>query len=73
MRVKFFSTTRRGPVWSRYDPVAAIEQAVNDWLADNPTVRVTAVHQSVAGGSLNPPTFVVSVWYEPDAAPAAGG
>jgi hypothetical protein len=65
MRVKFFAETLKGPVWSRSDPVADLEKAVNAWLAENPSAKVIAVHQSAAGGSLNPAAYLVSVWYEP--------
>ena len=72
MKVKFFTTsTWRGPIWAKHDPVAALEQAVNGWLTENPAVRVVTVHQSATGGSMNHATLLISVWYEPDAEPVA--
>ena len=67
MKVKFFSATPQGPIWSRKDPVSELEKVVNSWLAENPTIKVVAIQQSAAGGSLNPVTYIVSVWYEPSA------
>ena len=64
MRVKFFAETYRARVLPRGDPVAELEKAVNAWLAENPSVKVVAVHQSAAG-RLRRVTCIVSVWYEP--------
>ncbi len=78
MKVKFFWSTHSVQLWSRKsrDPVAALEEAVNAWLAAHPQVRIVSVQQSVGGGGQLP-VYMASVWYEPDPEPhaqqAAGG
>jgi hypothetical protein len=64
MKAKFFSAIPTGPVWSRIDACRDLEVQVNAWLTGNPTIRIFTVQQSAAGGSLNPPSYLVSVWYE---------
>ncbi|MGN2245758.1 hypothetical protein ACFWZ3_03595 [Frateuria sp. GZRR35] len=41
-----------------------LQREVNDWLAANPSIRVVHVLQSSSGGSLEPTSVTVSVWYE---------
>ncbi|HET7267228.1 MAG TPA: hypothetical protein VFJ15_03905 [Oleiagrimonas sp.] len=41
-----------------------IEDGVNEWLAQNPGVKVVDMRQSLAGGSAEPPCVVISLWYE---------
>lgn len=64
MKAKFFSASGAGPLWKRTDVRHNLEIQVNAWLSDNPNIRIIAVQQSAAGGSLNPPSYLVSVWYE---------
>jgi hypothetical protein len=56
--------------WSRF--VAALEDEVNDWLADNPGIQIVHVTQSSNGGSFDTSKVFLSVWYEERAEPAAG-
>lgn len=41
-----------------------IEEGINSWLSRNPGLKVVHVLQSQSGGSLEPASAVVSVWYE---------
>ena len=42
-----------------------VEKSINDWLAENPDIKVIHVEQSLTGGSLgNRPYALVSIWYE---------
>jgi hypothetical protein len=48
----------------------AIEGAVNDWLADNPTIEIKRTETSAFGGlggahdSAQHRGIVISIWYE---------
>jgi len=61
MKVKFFVV--EGPFAGRGAKLDEFEAALNAWLASHPTARVEQVHQTVAGGAVDQPKLVVSVWY----------
>jgi hypothetical protein len=75
VKVKFF--VMEGPLTGPGAKLEEFEAALNEWLGARPNARVEHVHQVVAGGALDSPKVVVSVWYrehaEPGAAPDRGG
>lgn len=63
MKVKIFHLQR--PYFSTSATFAErSERAINGWLADHPQVNIVHVHQSASGGSLEPSSVTVSIWYE---------
>lgn len=43
-----------------------LENDINQWLLDNPTVEIKKIEQSQSGGSFKLSTIVISIWYEQD-------
>ena len=41
-----------------------LQQEINDWLAARPSIRLVHILQSTSGGSLEPTSLTVPVWYE---------
>ena len=64
MRVKMFS--RVGWTGS-YKPEnhLELENEVNAWLEQNPTIKIVDIKQSACGGSWAKPQFFLTVVYEP--------
>jgi len=62
MKVKLFSSEtlmrRKGK-----QPLD-LENEINDWLENNPSLQVIHIKQSACGGSFSPPKLYISVWYE---------
>ena len=44
-----------------------LETEINNWLSQNPKIKVVDIKQSASGGSYNPGLWLISVWYEDDA------
>ena len=40
-----------------------LEGEINIWLATQPNIKIEKITQSQSGGSFQPSTIVVSVWY----------
>jgi hypothetical protein len=69
MKVKLFSQKdplRKIGYWpfSKGPRQTDLENAINDWLEENRTVRVIDIKQSTSGGSWRAPTLFISLWYE---------
>ena len=43
-----------------------LETEINNWLSQNPKIKVVDIKQSASGGSYNPSLWLISVWYEDD-------
>ena len=61
MKVKLFS--KRDSYFARRKHLD-LENEINEWLKKNPSIKVIEIKQSASGGSLEPATWFVSVWYE---------
>jgi hypothetical protein len=44
-----------------------LETEINNWLSQNPKIKVVDIKQSASGGSYNASLWLISVWYEDDA------
>ena len=44
-----------------------LETEINNWLSQNPKIKVVDIKQSASGGSYNPSLWLILVWYEDDA------
>lgn len=44
--------------------VFGLEEEVNTWLEQHPTIKIVDIRQSASGGSLQDTKFYISVWYE---------
>jgi hypothetical protein len=42
-----------------------LEDEVNSWLEQNPTIKVIDIKQSASGGSFARPQFFITIVYEP--------
>jgi hypothetical protein len=62
MKVKLFSSEtlmrRKGK-----QPLD-LENEINDWLENNPSLQVIHIKHSACGGSGSSPKLYISVWYE---------
>jgi hypothetical protein len=43
---------------------ARVEREINDWLEAHPKIKIVDIVQSASGGSMEPMTLVISIWYE---------
>ena len=41
-----------------------LEEEVNNWLRDNPDIKIIDIRQSAAGGSLADTKLYISIWYQ---------
>ena len=65
MKVKVFSS--KGRLLHKLSRLTSnIEQDINNWLENNPKIKITNIKQSSCGGSLEVEKLFVSVWYEED-------
>lgn len=44
--------------------VLELEKEINNWLAQNPSIKIIEIKQSASGGSLHVTKLFISVWYE---------
>ena len=44
--------------------VLELEKEINQWLAENPNIKIVDIKQSASGGSLHVTKLFVSIWYE---------
>ena len=65
MKVKLFS--KNDPLRRKGKNQLDLENEINVWLEENPTIKVVDIKQSASGGSFNPPTLFISLWYEESA------
>jgi len=42
----------------------ALESEMNVWLEENPTIKVSQIHQTQSGGSLESSSVTITIWYE---------
>jgi len=40
-----------------------LEGEINIWLATQPNIKIQNITQSQSGGSFQPSTIVISIWY----------
>ncbi len=43
---------------------SVVEQEINAWLEAHPRAKIIEIHQSASGGSFEPSSITVSIWYE---------
>ncbi len=69
MIVKIFAThtSREFRVFGKSWPtnLSHLEQEISAWLEANPGISINDIKQSCAGGFLEQPKIVISIWYEP--------
>ena len=63
MRVKLF-LAKMGYFGSSRRFAERLEQEINGWLEEHPQIRIVEVCQTSGGGSFEPMSLTVSVWYE---------
>ena len=64
MRVKLFRT-----IHLTAENAQAWEKEMNDWLQQNPKIRVVDIKQSATGSTFAGFFWLISVWYEEGAYP----
>ena len=62
MKVKIFSVNN--PLGSKGMNQLTFESQINDWLSQNSGIDIVRVEQSASGGSVNPPIWLISIWYK---------
>lgn len=68
MKVKLF--WKNNPLGPRrlftysHENARSLEDEINAWLREHPSIKVVEIKQSASGGSLEPSFWVFSVWYE---------
>ncbi len=50
--------------------VLDLEKEINNWLEENPNIKIVNIKQSSSGGSLHVTKLFISVWCEEVALPA---
>lgn len=63
MRVKIFSK-KEGYFKKTSTTSTELEQEINSWFENNPSIKMIKIKQSASGGSLEPAVHIISVWYE---------
>ncbi len=62
MKVKLFS--KHNPLRKKGKLQLDLQNEINAWLQENPSIKVTRIEQSASGGSFTEATLFISVWYE---------
>jgi hypothetical protein len=63
MQVKIFS--KCGGYFSKSSRESLqLEQDINSWLDSHTEIKIVNIKQSSSGGSLEPATHIISIWYE---------
>jgi len=62
MKVKLFS--KDNPLAKKGRNQLELENEINEWLENNPSIKVIDIKQSASGGSFSYSQFFISVWYE---------
>ena len=44
--------------------VLGLQEEINKWLEDHPSIKIIDIKQSTSGGSLHVTKLFISVWYE---------
>ncbi len=66
MKVKFF--WKSNPVVIGLQNARALEDEINAWLSEHPSITVIDIKQTSGGGSYFGGLWFISVWYEERAA-----
>ena len=61
MKVKIFSVNN--PFRRKKQKQQTLEDDINNWLTDNQEKEVLHIKQSASGGSINPSTWLITIWY----------
>ena len=64
MKMRLFGITNKN---KKEVDVSDLENDVNAWLEQNPSIRIIDVRQSSNGGSMANTKVFISVWYEESA------
>ena len=68
MEVKIFTKILRAKIGFLPKSDVATDQGlegeINLWLATQPNIKIQNITQSLSGGSFQPSTIVVSIWYK---------
>jgi len=63
MKIKIF--TKTDAYFSKKSKgMTALESDVSAWLDSHPNIKIVDIKQNSSGGSLEPATIVISIWYE---------
>ena len=61
MKVKIFSLNN--PLRRKKQNQSELEDEINKWLMDNQEIEILHIKQSASGGSYNPSTWLITIWY----------
>ena len=69
MKIKMFSTILYGKTKSLSmrlsEPLhSEIENEIQEWLSQNPNIKIHDIKQSMSGGSIAAPKVIVSIFFE---------
>ncbi len=69
MKIKMFSTMLYGKVkflsMRLSEPLhTEIENEIQEWLIQNPNIKIHDIKQSMSGGSIAAPKVIISIFYE---------
>lgn len=64
MKVKLFWKLEPKGSRAQFEPARDLEAEINNWLSENPRIKVVDLKQSASGGSLGASLWFISVWYE---------
>ena len=67
MKVKIFTRVLKSKFSFWMKPIEqadfGLESEINLWLAKDPTIEIKDIKQTQSGGSFQPATLTVTVWY----------
>jgi hypothetical protein len=61
MKAKIFSVNN--PLRRKKQNQRVFEDEINKWLKDNQEIEILHIKQSASGGSYNPSTWLITIWY----------
>ena len=65
MKVKVFEFSRKFSDWSWKIDSTVVEDSINDWLKNNPKVKIEHIlHHNVGVGFWHPAQLIVTIYYK---------
>jgi hypothetical protein len=68
MKIKIFIKSLKPKLSFWMKPIekmdCGLEEEINNWLSENPSIEIKEIKQTQSGGSFAPSVLCITVWYQ---------